>query len=72
MLTATAAAVVFSQQENKGHFVPETSVGKKKEKKKSCCLSLLCLDKNIEVFLFTLFLEPFHALYSQSLFICRL
>ena len=71
MLTATAAAEVFSQKENKGHFVPETSVGKKKVVV-SLCYAETLLHKNIEVFLFTLFLEPFHALYSQSLFICRL
>jgi len=71
MQTATAAAVVFSQQENKGHFVPETSVEKKKVVV-SLCYAKTVLHKNIEVFLFTLFLEPFHALYSQSLFICRL
>lgn len=47
MLTATAAAEVFSQKENKGHFVPETSVEKKKKlllvfaMQRHCCTKIL-------------------------------
>ena len=47
MLTATAAAVVFNQKENKGHFVPETSVEKKKKllvvfaMQRHCCTKIL-------------------------------
>ena len=58
MLTATAAAVVFSQKENKGHFVPETSVEKKKVVG-SLCYAKTLLHKNIEVFLSTLFWSLF-------------
>ena len=71
MLTATAA--VFSQQENKGHFVPETYVEKKKKKEiVNLCYAKTLMHKNIEALLFNLILNPVRALCSPSLFICRL
>ena len=70
MLTATAAAEVFSQKETRDILSQRLLLEKKVVV--SLCYAKTLLHKNIEVFLFTLFLEPFHALYSQSLFICRL